>query len=94
MLIRLVKLSLQEDNINQFQAIFEERRERIAHAPGCLGVALLQDIKHPNILFTHSNWDNETSLNLYRDSEFFIETWKLVKPLFAAPAQAWSVEEK
>jgi len=94
MLIRLVKLTLEENKINQFQQVFEERRERISNAKGCLGVALLQDIHHPNILFTHSKWDNEASLNLYRNSELFIETWKRVKPLFKAPAQAWSVQVK
>lgn len=94
MLLRLVKLTLEDDKVSQFQEIFEQRRTLIGQAAGCVSVELFQDIHHPNIVFTHSHWDSETSLNLYRNSELFIETWKLVKPLFKAPAQAWSLATK
>jgi len=94
MLTRLVKLTLEEDKVNQFLQIFEERRALIAETEGCLNVTLLQDIHHPHIVFTHSQWLDEQALNRYRDSALFIDTWKLVKPLFKSPAQAWSVVSK
>ncbi len=61
--------------------------------PGCEGLQLLQDKNIPGILFTYSHWKNEESLEYYRNSELFVETWRNTKALFDQKAEAWSVEE-
>ncbi|MCW3126796.1 MAG: Antibiotic biosynthesis monooxygenase [Bacteroidetes bacterium] len=90
-LIRIVKMTFKEESIAEFQKIFEERKERIAAAPGCASVELLHDDR--NIFFTYSVWEDEVSLETYRDSELFTSTWALVKPLFKHKAEAWSVRK-
>jgi quinol monooxygenase YgiN len=89
-LIRIVKMTFQEEQVETFLHIFEERKERIASFPGCSNLELLRD---GNIFFTYSNWDDEASLEKYRNSELFQDTWKLVKKLFAVKAEAWSVRK-
>jgi quinol monooxygenase YgiN len=87
-LIRIVKMTFQEEQVETFLHIFEERKERIASFPGCSNLELLRD---GNIFFTYSNWDDEASLEKYRNSELFQDTWKLVKKLFGDKPEAWSV---
>jgi quinol monooxygenase YgiN len=90
-LIRIVKMTFKEDSVNEFQKIFDERKERIAAAPGCASVELLHDDR--NVFFTYSVWEDEVALETYRTSELFTSTWSLVKPLFQSKAQAWSVRK-
>jgi len=90
-LIRIVKMTFHEEHIETFRHIFEERKERIASFPGCSKLELLHG---DNIFFTYSEWDDEASLEKYRNSELFRSTWSLVKPLFSAKTEAWSVRKE
>src|SRR3984885_9418732 len=90
-LIRIVKMTFKEESITEFQRIFDERKERIAAAPGCSSVELLHDDR--NIFFTYSLWEDEIALEDYRASELFTSTWALVRPLFKHKAEAWSVRK-
>jgi heme-degrading monooxygenase HmoA len=83
-------MTLKEENIETFRHLFEEKKERIASFPGCSKLELLQD---KNIFFTYSIWDDEVALENYRASGLFQSTWSLVKPLFAARTEAWSVKK-
>lgn len=93
MLIRIVKMVFEPKNIDAFRAVFEEKKKYIANFEGCHHLQMFQDIHQPNIFFTYSYWIDENALNNYRHSELFKETWSKTKPLFAAPAEAWSVQE-
>ena len=90
-LIRIVKMTFHQEKVNDFRKIFDERKEKIASFPGCTKLELLND---RNIFFTYSIWDNEESLEKYRTSELFQATWALVKPLFSAKTEAWSVRKE
>ncbi|MBS1622472.1 MAG: antibiotic biosynthesis monooxygenase [Bacteroidetes bacterium] len=90
-LIRIVKMTFRPEAVTEFQKIFDERKERIAAAPGCASVELLHD--DGCIFFTYSVWEDEVALETYRSSELFNSTWAMVKPLFAARAEAWSVRK-
>lgn len=92
MLLRIVKMTFRPECVNDFTAVFQERKELIASFEGCSGVDLLRDIANPNIFFTYSKWDSETHLNNYRDSELFGEVWITVKRWFGDKPEAWSVE--
>ena len=92
-MIRIVKMHFRDEEIENFHKLFAEVYPKISSFPGCESVRLLQDKNLPNIMFTYSIWDHESSLQKYRNSELFLNTWKRTKALFAFKAEAWSVEE-
>jgi heme-degrading monooxygenase HmoA len=92
MLIRIVKMTFQPGTENDFLKEFEKRKNHIAGFKGCDGVELLRDINQPTIFFTYSKWKDETSLESYRNSSLFDETWTIVKKWFGDRPQAWSVK--
>lgn len=90
MITRLVRMTFQEDTLTEFLRLFEERKERIKANPGCLHLELLQEKAKGLVCFTYSVWEDETSLEAYRHSPFFRETWVATKKLFAERAEAWT----
>ncbi|MFT5970851.1 MAG: heme-degrading monooxygenase HmoA [Flavobacteriales bacterium] len=93
-MIRIVKLTFATENIPTFLEVFEQTKSRIRGFEGCERLELLSDRNNPEIYFTYSWWDKEESLANYRSSEFFQGVWAKTKPLFAAQAEAWSVDQK
>lgn len=93
MLQRIVKLTIIPEKVDYFIELFEKSKPRILRFGGCSQVKLLRAGQPDNVLFTYSYWVDEVSLNLYRESELFKQTWQNVKPLFADRAAAWSVTE-
>lgn len=91
MLTRIVKLTFQADKVDNFLHFFDTINTRVSTFENCYGMRLMQDIHHPEIIFTYSNWKDETALNVYRDSELFGQVWSTIKPWFGARAEAWSV---
>ena len=87
-------MTFREDAVNEFTALYEERKSTIKGFPGCTHLELWQDSKQPNIFFTYSHWNEEADLNHYRFSEFFKDTWGKTKALFKDGPQAWSVVRK
>jgi len=90
MLTRIVKLTFQENYINDFLKMYEQKSSKIMAAEGCKSVTLLRDKLNPNIFFTYSIWLDEVALENYRQSNLFMEVWNTIKPNFAAKAEAWS----
>ena len=90
-LIRLVKMTFQEENVNRFRELFDERKDLIASFPGCSQLELLNV---QNIFFTYSIWQDANALEVYRKSDLFLSTWALVKPLFESKAEAWSLNKE
>jgi hypothetical protein len=48
----------------------------------------------PRIFFTYSHWDGPDDLERYRTSAVFADVWPVVKALFEAPAEAWTVDRE
>lgn len=92
MLIRYVRMTFQEDKVEDFLKVFDESKEKIRAMQGCRYLELMQDVNQPAIFMTHSHWLSENDLNNYRDSELFKSTWAKTKPLFADKPLAFSVE--
>jgi hypothetical protein len=92
MLVRLVKMTFREDAVETFRHFFEERKATIRGFAGCTHLELWQDADCSTTFFTCSRWLDEASLSHYRNSTFFRETWQETKQLFAAKAEAWSVD--
>lgn len=91
MIVRLVKMEFKQKEIENFRSLFLNAQPLIEAMEGCLLVNLHQDLKQPEVFFTISKWENEESLENYRQSELFITTWKKVKPMFSNKAEAWSL---
>lgn len=89
---RIVKMTFKIENCKDFEVFFQEIKDQVGNQPGCSGVKLLRDISSSGVYFTYSNWDNQKSLDAYRDTELFNKVWPTVKQWFAAKAEAWSTE--
>lgn len=91
MLIRIVRMHFTENGVEEFLTIFNKHKQAIRHFPGCTHLELLKDANNDLIYSTLSHWDNEDSLNKYRNSELFSAVWGTVKTLFAERTQAFSL---
>jgi|APTNR8051073442_1049403.scaffolds.fasta_scaffold02552_9 quinol monooxygenase YgiN len=92
MIKRIVKLTLREDAAADFVAIFEASKATIRSFKGCRHVELWRQCDTSAVFFTYSVWAAPEYLEAYRQSEFFRLTWSKTKALFAAKAEAWSVD--
>lgn len=91
---RIVKMTFKKEHCVDFENFFEQIKNQVGNQPGCSGVKLLRDIADNGIYFTHSYWDNQQSLDAYRQTELFNVVWPKVKAWFADKPDAWSVEVK
>lgn len=90
---RIVKMHFAIDKVPQFKTLFAGVKSQIAAFEGCLYLELWGDKGNPCVFFTYSIWQSEGHLEKYRQSELFQNTWAATKILFAAPPQAWSLEQ-
>lgn len=94
MFVRIVKMSFHKKHIENFLAMFEEKKTLIKASKGCELLELYQDKNNAEIFFTYSYWTNEQDLENYRNSELFKQTWKQTKTYFNDKPLAWSVDKK
>jgi hypothetical protein len=91
MLLRIVRLEFHKHHIDDFLSIFHESKSKIEAFDGCKKVDLYRDSKEKNVFYTHSLWESEEKLDLYRNSDFFRSTWVATKKLFSAKPLAYSL---
>ncbi|WMW76969.1 antibiotic biosynthesis monooxygenase family protein [Flavobacterium sp. 20NA77.7] len=91
MFVRIVKMRFQEDKITAFLENFEQVKHHIRGFEGNQFLELYQDKNDKRTFFTYSYWNNEESLENYRDSDLFKEVWTYTKALFSDKPEAWSV---
>ena len=89
-LIRVVRMKFRADAVEDFRALFSERKSTIASFDGCTHLELWQDANDPTVFCTYSHWASEAHLDHYRFSDFFKNTWTRTRALFAEKATAWS----
>ncbi len=87
-------MNFRKEATGDFQNIFEKYKEQIRAAEGCRHLTLLREKPEGAVFFTYSKWDDESFLEKYRHSAIFAEVWPQTKSLFAAPAEAWTVNEE
>lgn len=92
MLVRIVRMTFQEDKLDHFQAIFDNSKHHIRAFPGNCHLELLRDPNQPNIRMTYSLWTSADALEAYRQSELFRTAWAATRILFAERAVAFSGE--
>jgi quinol monooxygenase YgiN len=89
-LIRLVRMTIQVDDVETFLILFDQSSAKIRAFDGCLHLELWQDANQSNVFTTYSHWTDREALDAYRRSELFVATWTEVKALFAARPEAHS----
>jgi len=94
MIIRVVQMTFKPELVNQFVMLFEDRKEMIRNFDGCRHLELWQGTNSNCVFFTYSIWESEKHLDHYRFSDFFKDTWKQTKALFAEKPQAWSMNRQ
>ncbi|GAB2585307.1 putative quinol monooxygenase [Spirosoma areae] len=92
MLVRIVRMTFQEDKLTDFHAIFDNSKHYIRAFPGNHHLELLRDPDQPNVRMTYSLWASAEALESYRQSDLFRTTWAATKALFAERAIAFSGE--
>ncbi|MEZ4772792.1 MAG: antibiotic biosynthesis monooxygenase family protein [Bacteroidia bacterium] len=91
MIVRIVRMVFQEDKLEVFQQIFNEHKNEIRHFPGCRQLELMKDARNPFIRYTHSLWEDESSLEAYRNSSVFKAVWPKTSALFSEKPVAYSL---
>jgi len=91
MLIRIVKMTFKEEEINSFLNLFHSNKHHIRNFDGCHHLELYQDQQNPCVFFTYSFWESEKKLNSYRYSDLFAEVWQNTKVKFSQRPEAWSL---
>lgn len=90
-LIRLVRMTLAPDRVDDFLSLFDATSPSIRAFPGCSHLELWRDDRFPNIVTTYSIWTDDAALDHYRRSDLFRSTWSRTKPMFAAAPVATSM---
>lgn len=90
MINRIVRLSFNPNQVNEFLTIFENSKIHISNFPGCHGLSLLQDANYSNVYYTYSLWNGLDDLENYRNSDLFKTTWSATKALFNDKPMAFS----
>lgn len=89
---RIVKMTFKLERCDEFQTFFNEIKDQIAAQPGCSEVRLLREKSDSGVFFTYSVWDQQSSLDAYRNTELFGMVWPKVKDWFSDKPAAWSTE--
>lgn len=92
MLVRIVRMTFEEDKLPDFHALFNQSKHRIRSFPGNRHLELLHDPDNPGVRMTYSLWNSDDDLDAYRQSELFRTTWAATKVLFAEKPVAFSGE--
>ena len=93
MFVRIVKMSFEENKIEEFLSNFNQNKDKIRNFEGCRLLELYRDKTNKNIFFTYSYWNSEDDLDNYRSSELFKNVWSKTKSLFNDKPQASSVDK-
>jgi quinol monooxygenase YgiN len=94
MIVRIVKMTFRPEEVATFQELFVGWKPRIRNFPGCEHLELLHSVDDPRVFFTYSHWNGPSDLEAYRISDVFASVWPTVKGLFAAPAEAWTLDRE
>ncbi len=82
MIRRVVRMSFYPEKVKDFLDCFNKHKDRIRQFEGCMHLELWRDTQRSNVFYTYSLWQDEISIENYRNSELFNEVWIYTKQLF------------
>lgn len=83
--VRIVRMTIAPNHIDDFLEAFDEAAEQIRTHPGCEHLELWEDMAYANLLTTYSIWRSEEDLASYKETPLFEKTWSKVRGYFAGP---------
>lgn len=86
-------MTFQLNKVDEFLLLFDENKEKIRNQKGCQRLELIQDIGCDDIFFTYSYWQDEESLENYKNTDVFKFIWPKTKALFSEKPEAWSTKQ-
>ena len=92
MLIRIVKMTFEPSEVDNFLELFDQVKDKIRLSDGCEHLELMKDLNNPNSFSTYSHWRDEDALNAYRNSHLFDQVWAETKAKFSEKPIAFSLE--
>ena len=63
MIIRVVRMTFDENKEEDFLTIFNESKDKIRDFDGCIHLELLKDVHAACVYTTYSHWQSEEKLN-------------------------------
>lgn len=81
-----------KSNRSEFLQVVNPHIKKMERTPGCLELRLFIDSTDPDCFVTQSRWENEESLENYRNSDLFRSVWAKVKPFFSDRAEAFTLK--
>ena len=84
---------MKQSEVETFKTYFDTVCETIRHQDGCTLLQAWQEVSDPSVFFTYSVWNSADDLENYRNSAFFLQFWKTVKPWFADKAEVWTFDK-
>lgn len=93
MITRIVKMNVNELDIEKFKLLVQPYQSKILAFKGCVQVDIMRDKKNRTQFFSYSIWESEEALENYRNSKMFREIWAEIKKLLSSPTIAWTVED-
>ena len=94
MIKRVVRLTVKDAAAKEaFQEIYRSRNPYKNGVKGCQDVKVMKDVNEDNVYYTVSLWDRNEDLEAYRQSDYFAETWPMVKAQLSKRAEAFSMTE-
>ena len=92
MITRIVKISIKQQNQNDFKNYINEVRPIMADFKGCEHIEILKDKSNSNTFSIYSIWKNEKLLEHFRSSEMSGEFNRTIEKWLEKQIQAWTVE--
>jgi len=93
LITRIVKLYFHPDKVQDFLDCFEDVKHKVNQFEGCRGMKLMRSETEVGLFFTYSQWDSESALENYRNSDTFKGLWSKIKPFFKEKSGAWTVAD-
>ena len=93
MIVRIVHMFFRPEEEAGFLDVFEKSAEKIRSFEGCMRLELWKNKSVKGGYTTYSLWEDEDSLNNYRQSTLFKSTWSATKKLFKDKPIAYSFEQ-
>lgn len=92
MITRIVRMEFKPGCVDTFVQVYQSAEKKIKSFEGCQALKLVRDENNPCVFYTISVWTDAPTLDRYRDSMLFAETWKAAKTGFSAAPLAFSLQ--
>lgn len=92
MILRVVKMNVDEEKRDAFELFMKNLREEKLKLAGCLHFDYFHEKNNKNIFYSYTIWESEKYLKQYKKTDLFIEVVSTLKKLCTEEPKAWTIE--